>query len=82
MFRWNVLYSDGHVDTLSDREFLRELAMVAADTPSILERMELPRASRRKSLPVFLIGVGTGMGVLYFILRSRNNHDNQQGGKS
>lgn len=71
MFRWNVLYSDGHVDRLSDREFLRELAKVAAGTPSILEGMELPHVSRRRSLPMFLAGVGTGMGVLTLILRRR-----------
>ena len=69
--RWNVLYSDGHIETLNDRKFFKELLRFVSRKPDALAKMELPSGRKRGTLPTFLIGVLIRIGVTYLTLRQK-----------
>ena len=69
--RWNVLYSDGHIETLNHRKFFKELLRFVSRKPDVLAKMELPSGRKRGTLPTFLIGLLIGIGVTYLTLRRK-----------
>lgn len=66
--RWNILYSDGHVETLNDRKLFKELLRFVSKKPGALAQINLPDERRRSTWPVFLIGAAAGMVFLYIVL--------------
>ena len=41
-FSWNVLYSDGHIERLNERELFRELFLLAKTNPEVLKILNYP----------------------------------------
>lgn len=70
LFRYNVLYSDGHIDALNEQEFVRQMARFFADKPAILGQIELSARPRDGRTGAFILGVVTGIVGLYVLLRS------------
>jgi len=69
--KWNILYSDGHIETLNHRKFFKELLRFVSKKPDVLAKMELPSGRKRGTLPTFLIGLLVGIGVTYLTLRRK-----------
>jgi len=71
IYIWNVLYSDGRVERLHEREFFRELSILISNKPDLLTQMKIADERRTSSWPAFLIGAVAGMVFLYIVLLVR-----------
>ena len=68
IYLWNVLYSDGHVERLHEKEFFRELSILISNKPDLLTQMKIPNERRTSGWPAFFLGIIVGVFFLYSVL--------------
>lgn len=71
---YNVLYSDGHIESYSETEIFLELFQLAKTNPEVLKVLDFPTEKNSK-LPIFLFGIAIGIGLatLFQKLKGRFN---------
>lgn len=68
IYIWNVLYSDGRVERLHEREFFRELSILISNKPDLLTQMKIPDERSTSAWPAFFLGIIVGVFFLYSVL--------------
>jgi len=70
--QWNVLYSDGNVESLSEKDVFRELFILAKKNPDVLKILELPVEQKKSKIPIyFCIAIGIGLALLFQKIKRR-----------